>query len=262
MIFAVFDGYDSMSQYACDHYVDFISSRELCVLGLATGSTPELFYEKLADSCKRGEVSFKDVETFNLDEYCGIDASNDQSYLSFMKRHLFDKVDIPKGAWHLPDGNASDPKAACHGYDEAIFDAGGIDLQLLGLGNNGHIGFNEPSDSFPVGTHIVDLDSSTIEANSRFFESMDDVPKRAITMGIGTIMCAQSIVVMATGRGKAGIVKRAFTGKVVPQVPASVLQLHRDVLVLLDKDAAAELVPALKGDARLFLYDDLSDTDF
>lgn len=262
MIFAVFKDYDSMSEYACRYYVDFIDSHEQCVLGLATGSTPELLYKKLADSYERGLVSFENVESFNLDEYCGIDPSNPQSYLSFMKKNLFDKVNIPKDAWHLPTGNDADPAAACASYDQAILDAGGIDVQLLGLGNNGHIGFNEPAKSFPVSTHIVDLDDMTIEANSRFFDSVDDVPKQAITMGIGTIMNAQSVVVMASGKGKADIVKRAFTGEVLPEVPASVLQLHRDVLVLLDKEAATELVGALKDDDRLFLYDDLQTTDF
>lgn len=229
-----------MSRSAADIFVECIENNPGATLGLATGSTPEGLYSCLVEDNENGRISFKDVTTFNLDEYCDLPADNEQSYRYFMNKNLFDRVDIDPDQTHLPSGVDADTRT-CILYEADIADKG-IDIQLLGIGHNGHIGFNEPCDEFPVVTHLVDLKESTIEANSRFFDSIDDVPKRAITMGIGTIMKAKKIVVVANGEGKAEIVKEAFFGPVIPQVPASVLQLHPDVTVVLDQ-AAARLIP-------------------
>lgn len=229
-----------MSRSAADIFVECIENDPGATLGLATGSTPEGLYSCLVEDNENGRISFKDVTTFNLDEYCDLPADNEQSYRYFMNKNLFDRVDIDPDQTHLPSGVDADTRT-CILYEADIADKG-IDIQLLGIGHNGHIGFNEPCDEFPVVTHLVDLKESTIEANSRFFDSIDDVPKRAITMGIGTIMKAKKIVVVANGEGKAEIVKEAFFGPVIPQVPASVLQLHPDVTVVLDQ-AAAKLMP-------------------
>lgn len=229
-----------MSRSAADIFVECIENDPGATLGLATGSTPEGLYSCLVEDNENGRISFKDVTTFNLDEYCDLPADNEQSYRYFMNKNLFDRVDIDPDQTHLPSGVDADTRT-CILYEADIADKG-IDIQLLGIGHNGHIGFNEPCDEFPVVTHLVDLKESTIEANSRFFDSIDDVPKRAITMGIGTIMKAKKIVVVANGEGKAEIVKEAFFGPVIPQVPASVLQLHPDVTVVLDQ-AAAKLIP-------------------
>lgn len=240
MEFIIEDTYEEMSRAAANVVEECLDDNPACVLGLATGSTPVGMYSCLVDDCSKGDISFADVTTFNLDEYCELPPDNDQSYRYFMDDNLFDHIDIKPERTHLPSGIDA-TEETCLRYDEAIFDAGGIDLQVLGIGHNGHIGFNEPADDFCVGAHLVDLKESTIEANSRFFESIDDVPRRAITMGIGTIMKARKILVVANGKGKAQIVKDAFTGPVVPQVPASVLQLHPNVVVVLDKEAASEL---------------------
>ncbi len=238
--FIVENDYESMSRSAADIFAECIENDPSCTLGLATGSTPEGLYSCLAEDNANGRISFKDVTTFNLDEYCDLPADNEQSYRYFMNKNLFDRVDIDPEQTHLPSGVDANTRT-CILYEADIADKG-IDIQLLGIGHNGHIGFNEPCDEFPVVTHLVDLKESTIEANSRFFNSIDDVPKRAITMGIGTIMKAKKIVVVANGEGKAEIVKEAFFGPVIPQVPASVLQLHPDVTVVLDQ-AAAKLIP-------------------
>ncbi len=210
-----------------------------CVLGLATGSTPIGLYADLVSDCKEGKISFKDVSTYNLDEYRGLAGDHDQSYRYFMNVNLFDHVDIDKAATHVPDGACEDADAACAAYEEAIEAAGGVDIQLLGLGHNGHIGFNEPCDEFPKATHCVTLTESTIQANSRLFDSIDEVPREAYTMGIGTIMKAKKILVVANGEGKADIVRRAFFGPVTPEVPASILQFHPDVTVIVDAAAGA-----------------------
>ncbi len=240
MKFIVENDYESMSRSAADIFVECIENDPGATLGLATGSTPEGLYSCLVEDNENSRISFKDVTTFNLDEYCDLPADNEQSYRYFMNKNLFDRVDIDPDQTHLPSGVDADTRT-CILYEADIADKG-IDIQLLGIGHNGHIGFNEPCDEFPVVTHLVDLKESTIEANSRFFDSIDDVPKRAITMGIGTIMKAKKIVVVANGEGKAKIVKEAFFGPVIPQVPASVLQLHPDVTVVLDQ-AAAKLIP-------------------
>lgn len=241
MEFIISETYEEMSREAADVVETVMDEIPSCVLGLATGSTPIGMYACLVEDCKAGKTSFADVTTFNLDEYVGLPGTHDQSYRYFMDENLFDSVDIDKARTNLPDGCAADPQAMCAAYEMAIEEAGGIDIQVLGLGHNGHIGFNEPADDFPVCTHPVDLTESTINANSRLFNSADEVPRQAVTMGIGTIMKARKVIVLANGSGKADIVKQAFTGPVVPQVPASVLQLHPDVTVVLDAEAAAKL---------------------
>ncbi len=185
------ESYEDMSRRAADVIAEVVVEKPNCVLGLATGSTPIGLYADLVSDCKEGKISFKDVSTYNLDEYRGLAGDHDQSYRYFMNVNLFDHVDIDKAATHVPDGACEDADAACAAYEEAIEAAGGVDIQLLGLGHNGHIGFNEPCDEFPKATHCVTLTESTIQANSRLFDSIDEVPREAYTMGIGTIMKAQ-----------------------------------------------------------------------
>jgi len=212
-----------------------------CVLGLATGSSPVGAYMQLVDWYNKGDVDFSRVRTVNLDEYLGLPRENDQSYYYFMHHNLFDHVNLPEGATNLPNGMAEDMDAECARYDALIRSLGGVDLQLLGIGHDGHIGFNEPCDHFPTGTHVVELAERTIEANQRFFASRDEVPRKAVTMGIGTIMAARKVVLVASGAEKAPIVKEAFFGPVTPQVPASILQMHPDVTLVAD-EAALSLV--------------------
>ena len=233
------ESYEDMSRRAADVIAEGVVEKPNCVLGLATGSTPIGLYADLVSDCKEGKISFKDVSTYNLDEYRGLAGDHDQSYRYFMNVNLFDHVDIDKAATHVPDGACEDADAACAAYEEAIEAAGGVDIQLLGLGHNGHIGFNEPCDEFPKATHCVTLTESTIQANSRLFDSIDEVPREAYTMGIGTIMKAKKILVVANGEGKADIVRRAFFGPVTPEVPASILQFHPDVTVIVDAAAGA-----------------------
>ena len=212
-----------------------------CVLGLATGSTPLETYAALTAMYERGALDFGAVRSFNLDEYVGMKPDQEQSYFRFMYENLFSKVNIPQGNYFLPDGAAADVDAECARYEAAIEAAGGIDLQFLGLGHDGHIGFNEPADHFPLATHCVDLAEQTIEANKRFFASAEDVPRRALTMGIGTIMKARGIVLVVNGADKADITAKVLKGPVVPQVPASILQFHPNVTVILDEAAASKL---------------------
>ena len=237
----VTDNYDEMSKAAAAVIADQLKAKPESVLGLATGTTPIGLYAELVKACDAGEISFANAQSFNLDEYRGLPGTHDQSYRYFMQENLFDHVDIDVAKTHVPDGSMEDAEAACAAYEEAIAQAGGVDLQLLGLGHNGHIGFNEPCDSFPVNTHCVKLTESTIEANSRLFDSIDDVPREAYTMGIGTIMKARKILLVVSGAGKAEIVRDVVCGPVVPQVPASVLQLHPAVTVVVDKEAGALL---------------------
>lgn len=237
------ESYEDMSRRAADVIAEVVVEKPNCVLGLATGSTPIGLYADLVSDCKEGKISFKDVSTYNLDEYRGLAGDHDQSYRYFMNVNLFDHVDIDKAATHVPDGACEDADAACAAYEEAIEAAGGVDIQLLGLGHNGHIGFNEPCDEVPLDTHLVDLTTSTIDANKRFFASEADVPRQALTMGVRSIMQAKRILIVASGEGKAEIVRRAFFGPVTPQVPASLLQLHPDVILVGD-EAALGLLPA------------------
>ncbi|MDR1540348.1 MAG: glucosamine-6-phosphate deaminase [Clostridiales bacterium] len=215
------------------------------VLGLATGSSPIGVYEQLIEWYNKGDVDFSEVTTVNLDEYLGLSPINPQSYHYFMHLHFFGKINIKPENIYLPNGLESDSKRECARYEALIKHLGGIDMQLLGLGRNGHIGFNEPGAAFEADTHIVTLASSTIEANKRFFNSEDDVPKQAYTMGIRTIMQAKRIVVVVTGQEKAEIAEKAFFGPITPEIPASVLQLHNNVTLVGDEAALSFISPAL-----------------
>lgn len=233
--------YAEMSEKAAEIIAEQVKTKPNCVLGLATGSSPIGTYDQLVEWYEKGDLDFSTVKTVNLDEYRGLTHDNDQSYYYFMHEHLFDRVNIDPANTNVPDGTEPDAEKECARYEELIKSYGGIDLQLLGLGHNGHIGFNEPADAFTVTTNCVDLTESTIEANKRFFASADDVPKQAYTMGIGTIMKAKKILVVVNGEGKADIVAKAFFGPVTPEVPASVLQLHPDVTIVADTDALSKI---------------------
>ena len=234
--------YDAMSRRAAAIIAAQVMSKPDCVLGLATGSTPVGAYRQLVKWHKQGDLSFREVRSVNLDEYYGLAPTHDQSYRWFMQDNLFDHVDIVSGNTNVPNGLAGDAGAECARYEQVVAALGYADLQLLGLGRNGHIGFNEPCDQFPVATHLVDLTGSTIEANARFFASANDVPRQALTMGVGTIMRARKILVVASGADKADAVAKMIQGPVTPEVPASVLQLHPDVTVVGDEAALSGLI--------------------
>lgn len=225
-------GYAQMCRKAAGLISEQIRGKPKSVLGLATGSTPIGIYKELAEAHNRRELDFSGVTTFNLDEYCGISENDPQSYRHYMNEHLFSKVNIDRARAHLPDAGAEDIEGECKRYEEKIAASGGIDLQLLGLGNNGHIGFNEPGAFFEKHTHCVELDERTILANARFFDDPQAVPRKAVTMGIGTIMSARKILLVANGAGKKGILKEALHGPITPKVPASILQLHPDLTVV------------------------------
>lgn len=229
--------YKEMSEMAADIIGAQVLLKPDAVLGLATGSTPIGTYEELVKRYEAGRLDFSKIKTVNLDEYRGLTRDNDQSYYYFMHSHLFDHININKNNTKVPDGMEPDTLKAGQDYENIIKNYGGIDLQLLGLGNNGHIGFNEPGDEFIDKTHVVDLTESTIEANKRFFASIDDVPKQAYTMGIGSIMRAKRVLMVVNGKGKAEIVKEAFFGPITPKVPASILQLHNDFILIGDVEA-------------------------
>lgn len=236
--------YEAMSRRAANLISAEVIRQPDCVLGLATGSTPIGTYKQLTVWNQRGDFSFKEVRTVNLDEYKGLAPTHDQSYRYFMQTNLFDHVDIDAANTHVPDGLAADPAAECARYDELVRSLGYADLQLLGLGRNGHIGFNEPCDCFVKETHVVDLTQSTIDANARFFASADDVPRQALTMGIGCIMAARRVLLIASGEDKADAVYNAFCGPITPECPASILQLHKDVVLVGDKAALSKLAAA------------------
>lgn len=229
--------YNDMSRKAANILSAQIIMKPDCVLGLATGSTPIGTYKQLIEWYKKGDLDFSQVKSVNLDEYRGLPRDNDQSYYYFMHDNLFNHVNIKEENTNVPNGMNMDAEAECKRYDELVKSLGGADIQLLGLGHDGHIGFNEPCDHFIKGTNCVDLTEQTIEANKRFFASIDDVPKQAYTMGIGTIMSAKKILIIVSGKDKAEIVKKAFFGPITPTVPASILQLHDDVVVICDEDA-------------------------
>lgn len=233
--------YEEMSRKAANLIMAQVTLKPDSVLGLATGSTPTGTYQQLIEYYKQGNLDFSGVRTVNLDEYRGLSQEDPQSYYYFMQKNLFSHVNLAPGASFIPDGMNDDAEAVCADYEEKIRALGGVDLQLLGLGNNGHIGFNEPAEVFEKGTHCVDLTQSTIEANARFFQSVDEVPTQAYTMGIQTIMRAKKILVIVNGEGKAEILKKAFFGPVTPQVPASILQMHPDVTVIADEAACGKL---------------------
>ena len=214
------------------------------VLGLATGSSPIGTYRQLIKWYEKGDVDFSQVRTVNLDEYVGLSAADDQSYVHFMRENFFDHINIDPRNTHLPNGLERNAEKQCSHYDSIIRHLGGVDLQLLGIGHNGHIGFNEPADEFVKGTHCVDLTQNTIDANARFFESEDQVPRQAYTMGILDILQAKRVVMIVTGESKAQILKDAFWGPVTPKVPASIMQLHPDFTLVAD-EAALSLVADL-----------------
>ncbi len=233
--------YDEMSKVAANIIAAQITLKPNSVLGLATGSSPIGTYKELVKKYENGDIDFSDITSVNLDEYRNLPRTNDQSYYYFMNDNLFNHVNIDKARTHVPNGMVEDAELECSNYEKLIAEVGGVDLQLLGLGHNGHIGFNEPADAFDKTTHCVDLTPSTIEANKRFFASADDVPKQAYSMGIGTIMKAKKILVVVSGKDKAKIVKDTFTGPVTPRVPGSILQFHPDVTVVCDADAYSEI---------------------
>ena len=229
--------YDEMSRKAANIIAAQIITKPDSVLGLATGSTPVGTYKYLVEKYNNGDLDFSEVKTANLDEYKGLTKDSEQSYYYFMNENLFDHVNINKENTYLPDGTEEDSAKACADYNRIIHSMGGVDLQLLGLGHNGHIGFNEPGIAFEKETHCVDLTEQTIKANMRFFLSEKDVPRQAYTMGIKTIMSAKKILVVVSGEDKAEAVKKSFFGPITPAVPGSILQLHNDVVVVADEAA-------------------------
>ncbi len=230
MKFVKVESYEKLSELAAEIIKNQVKEKPESVLGLATGSSPIGTYEKLIEAYDAGEVDFSKATSVNLDEYIGLDGENDQSYRYFMEKHLFSKINMKET--YVPSGVGSNMDAECESYDKLIEELGGIDIQLLGIGLDGHIGFNEPDEIFEKGTHVVTLDQSTIEANARFFSSVDEVPTKAITMGMLPIMQAKKVLLIANGENKKDILNLAFYGKITPKVPASILQLHKDVTVI------------------------------
>ena len=233
--------YEEMSKKAANIIASVVTLKPDCMLGLATGSSPIGTYDELVKKYEAGDLDFSEVTTVNLDEYKGLPKENEQSYYYFMHEYLFDKVNIDPEKTYLPDGTNLNSEEEAARYEALVQSLGTVDLQLLGLGRNGHIGFNEPDSAFAQTTHCVDLTESTIEANKRFFASADDVPRQAYTMGIGTIMRAKKILLIVNGEAKADIVAKAFFGPVTPEVPASILQLHNDVVIVGDKAALSKI---------------------
>ncbi|MFD0617874.1 glucosamine-6-phosphate deaminase [Paenibacillus sp. GCM10027629] len=236
-----FETNEELNQVGANIIASLVQTNPYSVLGLATGSTPIGIYQELIRQYQNGLVSFKHVTSFNLDEYVGLPEGHQESYRTFMNNQLFNHIDIPMEQTHVPNGNAEDLHAECLSYDEMMSTSKQVDMQLLGLGHNGHIGFNEPDDTLNGGTHLVELKEQTREANARFFKSIDEVPTQAITMGVGTILKAKMIILVVRGKDKASIVKRALQGPITTDCPASLLQTHSNVVVLLDKKAAGEL---------------------
>ena len=230
------DTYEKMSRQAANIISAQVILKHDSVLGLATGSTPLGTYKQLINWNRKGDIDFSQVVTVNLDEYVGLDSSNNQSYRYFMNKNFFEHININMDNTFVPNGCAADLEEECKRYDENISRLGGIDLQLLGIGHDGHIGFNEPDKYFVKNTHIVDLHESTVKANSRFFSSEDEVPKRAITMGMVSIMQAKKILLIASGKAKRDILEKALLGPITPEIPASILQLHPDITVIYSED--------------------------
>ena len=232
--------YDALSRKAAGMIAAQIITKPDCVLGLATGSTPIGTYKHLIKKYEDGDLDFSQVKTANLDEYRGLSRDVEQSYYYFMYHNLFKHINIDMANTNIPDGTAADSAKECRRYEDVIKKLGGVDIQFLGIGHDGHIGFNEPGSEFDKETHCVDLAEMTIEANKRFFSSIDEVPRQAYTMGIGTIMKSRKIILAVSGKDKAGILKEALYGPVTPLVPASILQFHPDVAVIADEDAFSE----------------------
>ncbi len=230
------NSYEKMSRQAANIISASIIMKPNCVLGLATGSTPIGTYKQLIEWYKKGDIDFSGVSSVNLDEYVGLDENNINSYRYFMNKNFFDQININKKNTYVPCGIAKDLSEECEKYDENIKKLGGIDLQILGIGHNGHIGFNEPSDCFEKNTHIVDLNPSTINANARFFDSIDQVPRKAITMGMVSIMQAKKILLIANGKNKKAILDKALFGPITPKIPASILQLHPDITIIYSEE--------------------------
>ena len=238
------ENYAAMSRRAANIISAQVITKPDSVLGLATGGTPVGAYQRLVECYKEGDMSFAEIRSVNLDEYYGLSPRHEQSYRYFMQSNLFDHIDIKPENTHVLNGLAKDPAEECAKYNQLIEDLGGIDLQLLGMGHNGHIAFNEPGDDFGLETHLVTLTERTIEANTRFFERKEDVPRQALTMGIKNIMRARRILMVVSGADKAEAVYKAFCGRVTKEVPASILQLHPDVTLVGDKEALSKLIEA------------------
>ena len=238
------EDYQAMSRRAAHIIAAQVHLNPACVLGLATGSTPIGMYKQLIEWYKAGDLDFSQVKSVNLDEYAGLAPTHDQSYRYFMQTNLFDHINIDPANTNVPNGLAADPAAECRRYNQVIRDLGGIDVQVLGMGHNGHIGFNEPGDAFELETHVVDLQESTINANARFFATRDDVPRQAFTMGIGPIMAAKKILLIASGEEKAEAVYNTICGAVDPHCQGSILQLHPDVVMVADEAALSKVIAA------------------
>ncbi|MFV3011634.1 glucosamine-6-phosphate deaminase [Clostridium botulinum] len=237
----VVDNYEEMSKKAAAMIASQVILKPDSVLGLATGDTPIGMYKEIIDIYKNEKMDFSKVRTFNLDEYYGLNRENPQSYYYYMMNNLFNHVNIDENNINIPNGMADNIEIECKEYERKIDKAGGIDLQILGIGVNGHIGFNEPNISFESETHLVNLNEKTIESNSRFFSSKEEVPTKAISMGIKSIIHSKKIILLACGSAKSDAVSKAINGKINPNIPASILQLHRDVVVIIDKEAASRL---------------------
>lgn len=229
--------YKDMSRKAANIISAQVIMKPNAVLGLATGSTPVGIYSQLIEWYQKGDLDFSETTIINLDEYRGLSRSDEQSYWYFMHKHLLNYINVTDDRFHVPNGSNQDIKSVCCEYEKIIHQCGGIDLQLLGIGQDGHIGFNEPGTAFELETHCVDLTDSTIDANMRFFDSRNDVPRQAYTMGIKSIMQSRKVLLAASGEKKAEIVKRAFFGPVTPEIPASILQMHPDFILVGDEDA-------------------------
>lgn len=239
--------YKALSKKAAQLLVSVIKEKEYPILGLATGSTPVGMYAELIAMNRAGEVDFSKTSTYNLDEYYPISKDSKQSYYYFMRENLFKHINIDLNNTHIPDGSAKDSAKESEAFDQKVRDTGGLDMQVLGIGVNGHIAFSEPANDFAAKTQKVTLAKATIERNARFFDNIEDVPTQAITMGIGTIMNSNRIMLLASGSAKAQVIKETILGKVTPQVPASILQFHKDVTIILDEDAASEFLKAINN---------------
>ena len=236
----VFESYAEMSRAAADIMADVVKSKPDGVLGLATGSTPVGMYNCLADMCKSGELDFSNVKTVNLDEYYPISPDNRQSYRYFMNENLFSKININIDNTNVPAGNAENADLECQRYEKLIDSLGGIDIQVLGIGQNGHIGFNEPEEKLYSETHVTGLTESTMQANARFFSEDEVMPDKALTMGMGSIFKADKILVLANGKAKRDAVSQLVSGRITTSCPVTLLNLHKDVTLICDKEAFGE----------------------
>ncbi|OUM96614.1 MAG: glucosamine-6-phosphate deaminase [Thermobacillus sp. ZCTH02-B1] len=243
----IFANQEQLHEAAAQTIIELLRQKPDAVLGLATGGTPVGIYEALAAAVRRGEVSFARATTFNLDEYVGLPPGHPETYRFYMEQHLFRHIDIPPEQTHIPDGNAPELERECERYERLLETAGRIDLMLLGLGHNGHIGFNEPGRVLHSRTHVAVLHPQTRKANARFFRTPEEVPTRAITMGLGSILKARTILLVVKGADKADIVHRALTGPLTTECPASLLQLHPHLVVMLDEEAATKIKRAASG---------------